>query len=548
MENDLQADTNVEIFFNALSNTEYQHVKYIAGIGCNPNSIPKNPEQLPIEVNSTETNRETDFSFLDEVNNIVESSKKGFNKLKRMISQADLDKDFPQLVNQLKDSIIDKFHEFDIIAEYTGTGISERIQIGYKWLAQTYQPDDRIYIFGFSRGAYTARSLVSLISLYGLPSAEDVADDNLVTEVYNQYRNSKKSYTDPAHSPNPIIYTIPPIHFLGVWDTVGALGQSVFGMHFNFERFDNSFHDVNLQDNIHYAYHALAMDDIRSSFLPTLFYRPENWKGIDLEQVWFRGAHADIGGGYGDRRLANISLLWMVEKARVAGLQFNNDTLVNYPVSFDQLKMHNEYKGKLKFAVSWPRWVPTTRSTTDQDYNQSMGYLHPSVFELSQLYSNDSEWKITELLNVGDSVELTIDSRKEWNPTGLILLQGNSYRIKARGKVFDFTRETDANGWYDDDYIHRKFPRRIQEANWMELCGIVALQPQIRELNRNLLDWLKVALVEDPIEFRKLVFRIGKEKSIIVKESGFLWLFLNDNWATYGNNKGEMNIKITRES
>lgn len=210
---------------------------------------------------------------------------------------------------------------------FTGQGIDDNIIEAYKFLIGNYCPGDQIYLFGFSRGAYTARSLAGLIRNCGILKPTKF---NHLREAYDMYRHSKNH----PESENMIDYRRRfalsdevPIRFIGVWDTVGALGiPARLALRSNMKKYQ--FHDVKLSSKVEFAYHALAIDERRSPFKPTLWElsdtvkKDPNHKQV-LEQVWFPGVHSDIGGGYPEKGLCFISLLWLLEKAEATGLGFN---------------------------------------------------------------------------------------------------------------------------------------------------------------------------------------------------------------------------------
>jgi hypothetical protein len=115
------------------------------------------------------------------------------------------------------------------------------------------------------------------------------------------------------------------IHFIGVWDTVGALGIPTGGLRLPFLTKHWSFHDTKLSSRVRFAYHGLAIDEKRGPFKPTLWEQQEHATDQTLEQVWFAGVHCDVGGGYSDPALSEISLLWMVDRARACGLAFDRE-------------------------------------------------------------------------------------------------------------------------------------------------------------------------------------------------------------------------------
>jgi len=207
----------------------------------------------------------------------------------------------------------------------TGLGISKNIVEAYTFLVENFEPGDRIFLFGFSRGAFTVRSLAGLIRTAGILERNAVAR---VKDAYELYRSR-----DPITFPNEVgarlfrrtyaLEDITPIHFIGVWDTVGALGNPLYaklGPRIQ-------FHDTDLSSYVTHAYHAVAINELRSKFAPTLWYQRNPVAAQTLEQRWFVGAHADVGGGRPKSVLSNISLDWMLKKANSAGLSVTSPAL-----------------------------------------------------------------------------------------------------------------------------------------------------------------------------------------------------------------------------
>ncbi|MDO9500714.1 DUF2235 domain-containing protein [Falsiroseomonas sp.] len=204
-----------------------------------------------------------------------------------------------------------------------GEGVDDNIRSGYMFLVQNYVPGDEIFLFGFSRGAFSARSLSGLIGSCGLLKRQKLAD---LRAAWNYYRTaSPRCPKDFCARHDSECHTEVKIAFLGVWDTVGALGvpatlrNSLFAAPYR-------FHDTEPSKIVLRGRHALAIDERRSSFVPTL-WTGEQPPGCDIRQVWFAGAHSDVGGGYTNRLLAEIPLLWMAEEAQAAGLQLDSSML-----------------------------------------------------------------------------------------------------------------------------------------------------------------------------------------------------------------------------
>jgi uncharacterized protein (DUF2235 family) len=206
-----------------------------------------------------------------------------------------------------------------------GAGIDRHIQDAYKFLMWTYEPGDELYFFGFSRGAYTVRSLAGLIRNCGIMKPQYL---HLVNEAYHLYRD-RTSITHPdsdlmkSFKKSYGIEEETNIKFVGVWDTVGALGIPI--PWFRWWNRKYQFHDVKLSSQIKYAYHAVAVDERRKLFAPALWELSDAATEQVCEQVWFSGTHSNVGGGYADCGLSNITLKWMIDKARGAGLEFDED-------------------------------------------------------------------------------------------------------------------------------------------------------------------------------------------------------------------------------
>jgi uncharacterized protein (DUF2235 family) len=195
----------------------------------------------------------------------------------------------------------------------TGYGLDEIICSGYEFLATNYADGDLIYVLGFSRGAYGARSLVGMLRKAGL-----VREIERVPEAYALYRARDDTPDVPtAEAFRANHARVVKVRFLGVWDTVGALGipGGIFAK-FN-DRY--GFHDTKLSRIVEHAVHAVAVDEHRQDYQATLWDGPIP-AGQTVEQRWFVGAHCDVGGGYPERQLSDIALAWMMDQAAARGL------------------------------------------------------------------------------------------------------------------------------------------------------------------------------------------------------------------------------------
>ena len=204
-----------------------------------------------------------------------------------------------------------------------GTGLSLKIMEGYKELVENYEEGDQVFIFGFSRGAYSARSLVGFIRNAGLLKKANIGFLNNAYSLYRTRDNGPDS--ENARFFRSQYSREIDIQCLGVWDTVGALGVPLESFqHFNKDFF--AFHDTELSSIVKNAFHALAVDEHRENFFPAL-WDPKEKPNQVVEQVWFTGAHANIGGGYPEDNLAIITLNWMANKANACGLNIDLDQI-----------------------------------------------------------------------------------------------------------------------------------------------------------------------------------------------------------------------------
>lgn len=271
-----------------------------------------------------------------------------------------------------------------------GLGISRNVRKGYEFLVQNYIPGDEIWIFGFSRGAFTARSLGGMIRNSGLLKRENI---DATDEAVSLYRDR---YDDTApDAPRARIFRNshswePTIKFIGVWDTVGRLG--VPGIHLwlsRLLRIDWQFHDTSLSKSVQNAYHALAINERRADFSPTLWQKKISAETTqqNLEQVWFAGVHSDVGGGYAEAGLSDIALEWMVSKARSHGLGLDDYFLK------DPQWVNPERTQKAHDSFDFPfSWLDTLRRKKgDRIFREkpnTFETIHPSAIDRYNKHSD----------------------------------------------------------------------------------------------------------------------------------------------------------------
>ena len=448
-----------------------------------------------------------------------------------------------------------------------GVGLGKNIQSAYKWLCDHYEPGDRIYLFGFSRGAYTVRSLAGMINLCGLPDLRGLEDEELWRRVKTAYDFGyrkkkprkewgkgwafhKETYPCGKEKRKKI-----PIHFLGVWDTVGALGIpnnfAVLNLLDNVGKY--AFHDTKLGCNVLHARHALAIDEMRASFSPTL------WSNVDrrenVKQLWFPGVHSNVGGGYPDTGLSDIALEWMIREAEKAGMEFR-------PRMIEQLRpdhrgvLYDSMKGIFRRLRSEPRSVPALVE------KNVPAKIHPSAVRRREDPPIEAaEYHETVILKKNESLTLSIYAMEPWNETGIYLEAGKTYRFEADGQWLDRSIKCGPDGENDGKFqageifhlagillgkfenLYKKLTKneaadfigtkRIEKYPWFCLVGAVANGGNPKK---------------DGTPAPPEIFKIGSKKEFSPKKSGYLYAFANDAWNFYHNNRGSVKLTVTRLS
>ncbi|MGW4064074.1 DUF2235 domain-containing protein [Amycolatopsis sp. NPDC004747] len=250
-----------------------------------------------------------------------------------------------------------------------GVGLSANVQDAYRFVAENYEPGDELFFFGFSRGAYTARSTVGFIRNCGVLRPGELGR---LEEAYGLYRARDRATSGPD-SPRAREFRAKyaredrtPIRFVGVWDTVGALGIPLSGgrlIHLLNKRWQ--FHDMELTSIVQAAYQALAVDEHRKSFTPAVWTPSKAANGQIREQVWFAGAHSDVGGGYRQPALSNLALRWMADRAEQCGLAFEENAFA-YLAARDELgELHDSLNAFFRWFGSANRVIGAADPETE---------------------------------------------------------------------------------------------------------------------------------------------------------------------------------------
>ncbi len=297
----------------------------------------------------------------------------------------------------------------------------------------------------------------------------------------------------------------PTIRFLGVWDIVGSFGfpKDLLGI---------DFHDINIgwnidsvPKNVEHCFQAMAMDERRETFEPERLTADS--ADTQLLECWFRGVHSDIGGGNGNTKRSDIALSWMFEKALESGVEIDRD----------------------KLNICKSNCDPVAKIGDNTDLVED----NPRKVRGSDMVHESAQGKA---LDVGQSSEFTVDAANRYNWSGVRMIQNQTYRFDVKADKddpwVDGGINCDANGWESErlpffkETVVSMFEkrRRHPEANWFELIGTVGLNEHHQ-------------------------FRIGTggaERDCTATATGGLYTYANDLFSKYKNNKGKMQVSITR--
>ncbi len=443
----------------------------------------------------------------------------------------------------------------------TGIGLSRNVMSAYKWLAERYEPGDRIYLFGFSRGAYTVRSAAGMLAskTCGLLKLDGLDDPTIWARVERAYQRGYRERKDrPAwaggwefHEVAPGDSRIP-VHFLGVWDTVGALGipdeLAILNLLDDTRRY--AFHDTKLNDRVRHGCHAVALDERRLSFAPTL------WTGIEhrpeIKQVWFPGVHSDVGGGYLETGLSDGALEWMMDEA--AAQQLGLHPQMRQQVRSDpQGVLHDSRTGLYRAMRAQPRNLP------ELDRRNCPALLHRSVFSrLDNPPITQAPYHRSLRLAPGEERVFPIYAGEPWNETGLFLGADEEYEFTATGEWMDRDIKCGPTGTRDGKFqaaeiahlagslwgkVEGAFKKltanaqadfrgtkRVEDLPWFALVGFIANGGEDDEGR--------------PILPEIIPIRDGINRTI--RRPGYLYCFANDAWNFYDNNRGSVRLTVRR--
>jgi uncharacterized protein (DUF2235 family) len=458
----------------------------------------------------------------------------------------------------------------------TGRGLSRNIMNAYLWLARTYRAGDLISVFGFSRGAYTVRSLVGMLTSCGLarvPSSGTDAGGCTAWEIVGRIfergyvlgKARTSSWADGIEFYNDFQ---PPadeacrvdlgrkIEFLGVWDTVGALGvPEGLGLLTVFD--DESryaFHDTHLNPGVRCARHAVAIDERRGPFSPSLWTdkNAEPADGDQVLQLWFPGCHSDIGGGYRETGLSDGALRWMLDEARGRSkLAFRPqaDCIKGDPADI----LHDSCVGAYQLLASEPRCTPRVHEKSARVHRSAIArWLDPPF--------RQDPYRPSKELTVGESHEVEVFAHRPWGETGLYVREKTRMKVQASGEWIDRDETAGPDGVADPSFIGRiayGFGELLGDAQ-QQLRHIPGHQradlPLAKRVDEQDAHWMELILVVAnggidfegrPKQHQILVAGAGP-RELVATGDGYLYAFANDAWGLYDNNRGSITLTVTR--
>ncbi len=435
-----------------------------------------------------------------------------------------------------------------------GLGLNTRIREAYTWLAQTWRPGDEIVLLGFSRGAYTVRSLAGMLAACGLvafaPGDSRRRRDRLVRRVFRDGYQRRRPLEGVPHAPGFGPDDRAPIRFVGVFDTVGALGvPRTFGLLSTLlPARIQGFHDLRLAPDVRHARQALSLDERRGPFRPAVWATPAPGTHASFAQLWFAGTHGDVGGSQDrPRALSDITLAWMAgEATTAAGLTWRDappggagDPLGAFDPGPD---------GLWRYLGPRPRSVPRVVAGAPD--------VHPSAAARSAA-ALVPPYRPGRVPEPGEPARAAIRADDPWVETGLYLPEGR-YALAATGTWSDHGASTAPAGfgrwpwraW--PDYAlgtvlvgYRHVVRlltgrgadslaapRVGDARRMALLAAVANDR--RHPDGTLDDGTLAAL--DP----------GGTATLELTRPGYLYAAANDSWVGYGGNRGVATLTVTR--
>jgi uncharacterized protein (DUF2235 family) len=457
-----------------------------------------------------------------------------------------------------------------------GWGIDKNIQEAYRFLCCNYADGDQIYLFGFSRGAYTVRSLVGLIRAAGILPRAGIRQ---IADAYKAYQNAKGKFSDKSESErqNTPLRDIEDlkqfrdnlqdryqdyhkddveITFLGCWDTVGALGIPDQIPWLPLDLILNrryQFHNTKLSSKVMCARHALSIDENRKEFDFTNMAPADNFPDR-VKQVWFPGGHGCVGGGTkANSPLSNAALLWMMEEVEATGLGLSLDRRkIEDGVGTDPTIFCSTELG-FPFTPN-DRAIPATSNLhpSVQQRWQACAWYRPKSLARFASGLGDSPPVWGGALTVGQSVRFAVEAKEPENRTSIQIEQGATYVINVSPlQVWqDAQISSSVAGW--------KIVKSATDGKWriegLEPRKISLVRRKFLQLSKGVsrmpaAEWMEL-IVEIKGEDLTEKYRISSDFRVefTATTSGELVAYANDAPLFYQNNQGWIFATIERIS
>ncbi len=438
-----------------------------------------------------------------------------------------------------------------------GAGLSENVQAVYRWIADVWVPGDELVFLGFSRGAFTVRSAVGMLARCGLvrfdEGSDDAARDAVVERIFTEGYRAHRDLTggDLTFQPGFGPHDLAPVAFLGVWDTVGALGvPRTWGLLSTLlGRDDYTFHDLVLAPDVRHARQALALDERRGPYVPAVWATPPAGRHASFAQLWFPGGHSDVGGGNPSTDLSDGAWRWMADEATAAvDLIWRTDVLPR-PEGRPCGRAHDTVSGFWNLLSPRPRAVPHVVEGAPDVHSSAIARRACDL---------DPPYRRGRVLAVDDDVEVAVPADQPWVETGLYLEPGQ-YRLGVSGRWRDHGAASPGSGarpwplrswpayavgtaldglrraieWLSgDERSDVVGSRRVPEAGWLELVAVVA--DDVVDLDGTVHEGTTVPI------------GATGTADLPAPTGGYLYAFANDAWTGYASNRGAVALRVTR--
>jgi uncharacterized protein (DUF2235 family) len=450
-----------------------------------------------------------------------------------------------------------------------GWGLDKNIQDAYRFLSSNYSAGDQIYLLGFSRGAYTVRSLVGLIRAVGMLPRCGIRQ---IPEAYQAYHDAKGQFSDRQESDRRNIKLREidqlkefrqalveqygndyqeevEITFLGCWDTVGALGIPDQIPWLPLDQIINrkyQFHNTQLSSKILNARHAVSIDENRKEFDFTRMEPAANVSN-QVKQVWFPGGHGCIGGGTQvNSPLSNAALLWMMEEIEALQLGLSFDL----PKIEDGVQTDASIFFSLASGSSFDRKIPTTDAFHPSVQQRWLvcPWYRPEPLEPFKSRLGDSPAPApAEILEIDRQAQFVVMAKEPENRTSVLIEKGGTYTVSVSPvQVWqDAQISATAAGWKVVKSDDNEWS--IQAIKTQEIPAAIG---KFYELSKSLSRVPEAEWMELVVEVAGEKYRVGADLSVsfTAVTGGEAIAYANDATGFYQNNQGWVFATITRIS